>query len=91
MQENRQPCTTYGARALEMTPGENLGLFCSTQDLTAKVNLERLTEKCRFSAVCQIEKTVTAIRKSVVRNPTKKLFSVSILKVGPTGDKTNTK
>ena len=39
----------------------------------------------------KLRKTVTAIRKSVVRNPAKKLFSVSKSKDGPTGDKTNTK
>ena len=45
------PCTECGAKALEMTPGENLGLFCCTQDLATKVKLERLTEKCRFCTV----------------------------------------
>ena len=39
----------------------------------------------------KLRKTVTAIRKSVVRNPAKKLFFVSKSKVGPTGDETNTK
>ena len=49
--ETDRPCAKYGARALEMTPGGNLGLFCCTQDLAANVKLERLTEKCRFSTV----------------------------------------
>ena len=76
------------------SPGGNLGLFCCTQVLAANVKLERLTEKCRFSTVMKetkLRKTVTAIRKSVVRNPAKKLFFVSKLKDSPTEDKTNTK
>ena len=75
-----------------MTPGGNLGLFCCIQDLAANVKLERLTKNVvlvRYERD-QIE-TVTAIRKSVVRNPAKKLSFVSKSKDGPTGDKTNTK
>ena len=49
--ETDRPCAKYGARALEMTPGGNLGLFCSTQDLAANVKLESLTKKGRFSTV----------------------------------------
>ena len=50
-QETDRPCAKYGARALKMTPGGNLGLFCCTQDLAANVKLERLTGKCCFSRV----------------------------------------
>ena len=59
-----------------MTPGENLGLFCCTQDLAANVKLERLTENVvlvRYERE-EIEKNGYRHQKERSPKPGKKLF-----------------